>query len=249
MSTIPVVKYFCLKRMERNAMRSSIFNKFAGLPKEFQEDLSVLWKLPQQVRMGLIAHIPKIAKARTSGQKKIAMDEAVEELEGNSADVLKCLRLMGFIYEEWSPIYDTAASFLKDLADLYLIPEEKVEEAKDFLIEFLAEVEKDNKYRLEKMFASSLLPSLEQQTTLVDFRAVIRKPFGTGLKDDIEEYEPTCVGFTPVIIVRLRRDAGEPRSFAFQCEEDSLNMLIESLQAALMDLKAAEKCLPGGAKS
>ena len=229
-------------------MRTRIFNNFANYSKDFRDDFAVLWRLPEQVLMGLVPLIPRLAKTRTVGEKKVAMDNAVAELGGSPADVLNALNLLLFIYGQWNPIRDTAESFLKDLGDLSLVPEEKVELAKPFLIEFLSAVEKDNTYRLEKIFAAQLLPCYEGCSTVVDFRAVIRHPFGSGLEDDLEHYDPKCIGFIPVVVIELKRDSGDPLSFVFQCEEDSLEMLIEGLNAALRDLKSARESLPRGDK-
>ncbi len=227
-------------------MRTSIFNNFANMPKEFREDFEILWELPEEIRTGLIAHVPKMSNSRTTRQKKIAMDDAIKEVGGSPDKVLRALKILEFIYDEWNPFVDTTASFLKDLGELALIPVEKAEEAKTFLLEFLGAVEENNTYRLEKMFAAALLPNLTNYSTAVDFRAIISKPFRTGLNDDIGEYQPTCIGFAPVIIVKLTRKGGTPATFEFQCEEDSLTRLIEELQAAKKDLNAAKRSLPDG---
>ena len=229
-------------------MRTSIFNNFADLPKEFREDVQRLWQMPKQVRLKLISHAANVAKARTSNDRKLATDEATQGTKQSPADLLKVLKLLLYVYEAWNPIRDSPESFQKDLADLGLIPVKKKAECKLFLDNFLAQVAKDNTYRLEKMFAVSLLPSYQSCATLVDMRTVIRNPFGAGLKDKLAEYEPQCVGFVPVVLVKINRDSGDPPSFSFQCEEDALERMIEILQATLKDLQAAKGSLQEGAK-
>ena len=127
-----------------------------------------------------------------------------------------------------------------------MVPSDKAEDAKSFLVDFLAEVEKDNIYRLEKWFSGRLLPSYQGCSALVDFRAVMKNPFGFGEDEKLDKYEPVCIGFAPVVIVEISRDSGDPKIFQFQCEGDHLQVLIENLQSALKDLKAARKSLPGG---
>jgi hypothetical protein len=227
-------------------MRTSIFNKYADLPKEFREDLETLWSLPRKDRDALIPHVSAIYRTSTVGEKKVAMDKAVTGIGGNAAHLLRALKFLLYVHGEWNPVLDTPEGFIKDLAELRLIPSAKAKEAKEFFVDFLGEVQKDNQRRLEKMHASSVLASYVGCTTLVDFRAVIDKPYGTGLDDNLKNYNPTCVSFVPVILVKIRTDSGNPDCLAFQCQEDVLGSFIEELQAALKDLRAARKSLPGG---
>jgi hypothetical protein len=224
-------------------MRTSIFNKFADLPKEFLEDFDILWKLPKEQRNSLIPNVSRIYKAETAGQTKLQRDKAVTEIGGDPTNLLKVLKLLNYIYREWNPIYDTPENFLKDLAELKLIPPDRAEDAKEFLLDFLSEIQRDNVRRLEKMYAISIIPVFEGVTAVVDFRAVVKQPFGTGLEDKIEDYKPKCLSFVPVIIIKISRDSGLPQTFEFQCEEAGIEMLIEFLQAALKDLKAAKSYL------
>lgn len=206
----------------------------------------MLWQLQTEVRKGLIPHIQKVVKAQTVREREAATDAAVKELGANPVEVLRAIKLLRYIYSEWNPVHDTLQTFLTDLSELQFIPQEKAEEAKSFLLDFLSEVEKDNTYRLEKMFADALLPSFKKCSTVVDLRAVIRNPYGSALENKIGDYEPTCIGFAPVIVVQLYRDICDPESFLFQCQENALQNLIDSLSAALKDLKAAKRSLPGG---
>jgi hypothetical protein len=64
---------------------------------------------------------------------------------------------------------------LKNLRELSLVPSAATETEVCFLAEFLGEIQAGNRRRLEKAFATSVLPSLVGVKTVVDFRAV-RKP-------------------------------------------------------------------------
>jgi hypothetical protein len=227
-------------------MRTSIFNNFADLPKEFREDMEVLWSLPPKCRSALIPYVVEICKTATVGEKKDAMDRAVKKVGGNAADLLRALKFLAYIYRAWNPITDTPEGFVEDLAELDLIPRSKARQAEKFLLDFVGEVQKDNRRRLEKMHAGSLLPSFTGCSTLVDLRAVIDKPFGTGTHDKLEEYDPTCISFVPIIVLQVRVDSGDPDSFLVQFEEHDLRTFIEELQAALKDLESARRALPGG---
>lgn len=227
-------------------MRSNIFKESANLTKDFREDFEVFWKLPAKQRKALIPHVSIISKARTTGDQQEALENAVTKIDGNSADVLRAIKILLFFYQNWNPIRDTPEAFFKDIGELNLVPSNKAEEAKIFFLDFLEEVEKQNSYRLEKIFASALLPKYLSCDTLIDYRAIIRNPYGFTEEKDIKTYEPRCVGFVPVVIVDIENDATERGSFQFQCEADSLQRLIDILNAALKDLQAAQSSMPEG---
>jgi hypothetical protein len=230
-------------------MRTAIFNQFTDLPKEFRDDFRLLREeTTEEQRTALLSHIPGIYKTSTVGEEKITIDEAVSriaELGGDAASVLRVIKVLLFVYRQWNPVADKASDFLKDLKELGLLPEDD-KSTSDFLSEFLEIVQQDNRRRLEKFHASSLLPSYTGCATLVDLRAVIKKPFGTGLNDQIADYEPECLSFVPVILVKVRRDSGDPKSFDFQCEEFELRRMIDVLEGALKDLEAAKAALGSG---
>ena len=174
------------------------------------------------------------------------MAKAVSDIGGNPPDILRALKVLLFISSEWDPTRDTAEGFAKDLTDLGFIPAENVAEAQKFLVALFGEIQKDNLRRLQKTFANSLLPSFTGVSSLIDFRAVFDQPYRFG--SELESYQPRCVGFVPVVLVRLRRDGSEFKTFEFQCEPRDLELLISHLQAALKELGSAKNSLPGGVK-
>ena len=133
-------------------MRTAIFNQFADLPKEFQDDFRLLREeVTEKQRTALLSHIPAIYKTPTAGEEKIATDEAVSrvtELGGDAANILRVIKVLLFVYRQWNPVRDTASDFLKDLKELGLLPEGE-ESASVFFTEFLEIVQQDN-----KLFAS-----------------------------------------------------------------------------------------------
>ena len=229
-------------------MRTGIFNSFADLPREFKEDFEGLWSLPEKQRSALVPYVSQLAKAETTGDTKRIIDAAISQIGGDAPTVLRSLKVLNFISKQWDPINDTPEDFLRDLNELSLIPSEQVDEAKRFLLDLLAELQKDNTRRLQKSYANSLLPSFIGIEALIDFRAIIERPFGVGIDDTIETYEPRCVGFVPVILLALQCDSGDPSTLRFQCEPEDLHVLIENLQAALKELESAKASIPGGSR-
>lgn len=229
-------------------MRTSIFNNFTDLERDFSEDFKLLWTISKEQRAALIPKSVLLFKARTTVDSKRIMDQAVSEIGGNTANVLKCLRLLRFIFRAWNPVSDTPENFIKDLNELDLLPEAEIEDAEEFLMDFFSHVQDDNDRRLQKLYANSILPSFKGFSTLVDFRAVISNPFASDLNDDYHSYEPRCIGFTPVIIAQIRTDSSQSPYINMQLEEEDIQYLIEALNATLKDLNSAKQSLPGGRK-
>jgi len=226
------------------SMRSTIFSDYASLPKEFLDDFGVLWSIPDEVRDKLIPHLLEFAKTEKWDDSRAAMEKAAADLKTDVPSVLKALRLLYYIYHEWSPYSDSPEAFLADLEELDLFPVEKKAVAERFFTAFPGAVKCGNARRASKTTATSLLPTLRSASCLVDFRAVIEKPFGTVRDDRIESYEPRSVGLVPVFLVKIRLEDAHEQPCVFQCEESGIKLLMDALQAALKDLAAAKKTLP-----
>lgn len=226
-------------------MRTAIFNKFTDLSEDFQKDFDLLWEVPLDQKQKLLPWVPRIYRTEIVGKQKLLLDRAVTEAGGEASKLLRVLRLLLYIHGQWDPVKDTAESFVRDLKDLALMPSDKQEEANTFLLEFLAAVEQDNQRRLEKMHAASILPNFVGGSTVVDFRAVIARPFGVGLDDKIDDYDPTCISFIPVVLIKLRSSDPRDGEFTFQCEQDDLQVFMDVLRAAQKELEAAKRSLPG----
>jgi hypothetical protein len=226
-------------------MRTEIFNTFVNLSKETQEEFQILWKLSQDQRLALIPRVVEAYKAVTIGLQKEITEKAVTEIGGNTADLLRAMDTLLFIYQRWSPLLDERDPFLKDLSDLGLLPPDDLENATTFMIEFLKEVEKDNERRLKKIYAGSIIPTYTGCSTVVDYRVIVRNPYASRNPDEkIENYNPECIGFVPVVVIKIKRDSIDNTDFDFQAGEDELKILIDSLKAGLKELEAAKVCWP-----
>lgn len=227
-------------------MATSIFTLFADLSKEFPNDFALLWNLTKEQRNLLLKYLSEISKVEVSDKAEELMAKAVLEVGGNSPDVLRALKSLLFISNEWNPIKDKGEDFIKDFAALKLIPIEKEKEALEFLTILFDEIQRDNQRRLNKRYANSLIPSFTGITSLIDFRTVFEQPYQYG--DDLDKYSPKCLGFIPVVLICLQRSGEENKLFEFQCEPEDLDLIISRLQAIAKDLHSARVSLSGGKK-
>ncbi len=224
-------------------MRTSIFTKYAKLKNEFKEDIQFLWNLPNEQRKAIIPFIKELYKAETEVEWETAVERALSEIEGSSEENLRMINILIYIYREWNPISDTPSNFLKDLEELHLIPEEKKEDVKSYLLEFFSIVETDNLRRLQKIYAGALLPSFKAIQSIVDFRPIFKNPYGSNLDYNIENYHPNFIDFIPIILVKIERDNSFPQMFEFQVEEKHLDEIINILKAAKKDLETSKLAL------
>ena len=228
-------------------MRTNIFRSFTSLDKDFREYFDTLWQLSEEQRLALIPRFFAISKAETSVEIQELTEKAVSEIEGDIPKLLKALDALRYILRNWDPRFDTPENFFQDINELKLIPPDKAEEGKTFLLALLDGLQQDNIRRLNKMCANSLLPNIVSVVSVIDFRAVFDTVYYIT-KDTVENYNPKCVGFVPVVIIKFTRSESEPKTFEFQCEPNDLKLVISQLQAALKELENAQSSLPGGAK-
>lgn len=224
--------------------RTSLFGSFADLPKEFQEDFLAVWKIEPKHRLELIPHIVQIYQAETTGGARSALEDAATGIPGDKQVLLRALKALYFVYKTWDILLDSPDQFLADLVDLGLLPSDSDPSAKHFLVEFLGQIQKDNERRLGRSFAQSVVPNYIGAEAVVDFRAVIAKPFGLRGLSDIEKYEPACIALVPVVLMKIKRDVGDP--VVLQFEEKDLEAMTKILRAAQKDLAAGRVSLPRG---
>ena len=78
-------------------MRTSLFNDFANLTPGFHEDFGTLWALPADQRQQLIPHVLRVLRTATVRAREDATNEAVTAIGGNSAEVLRALRILRYV--------------------------------------------------------------------------------------------------------------------------------------------------------
>ncbi len=221
-------------------MRTSLFNKYASLSADFRKDLDAVWSLPKDQRDALIDPVIELLRTQTEGESKQVLERAVASVGGDEATLLKSLSVLRYLARQWNPARDTPEGFLEDVKKLSLVPSEKESEAGGFLLTFLSALQSDNVRRMREMFANSTAPNYAGALPVVDFRPVFDVPFGTGLRDKIEDYRPNLVSWVPVVLVEIHTDQNNEK-ILFQCQETELRRLIETLQASLMELEVASK--------
>lgn len=227
-------------------MRTELFNRFTGLEERFTKDLMEFWKLSAEDRKKLLPESLALAWCETTAEAKCVRGRLVESMAAPADKALRAADVLAYIATAWSPMTDTADDCIEDMRALQLIPPAKEKEGTEFFREFFHAVERENMQRLQHLFAYSVLPSFSSALTLTDVRAVFEKVFGVGVADVLAEYQPRRVSWVPVIIVKIKTDAGEPPSCQFQCTEKQLARLIDILRAGQRDLESVRSEMEEG---
>ena len=224
-------------------MRTRILRDFPALPEEFLRDIETLWRLSDEQRSRLVPAAVRMLSAETNLQVDAIREETLAEIGGSQPDLLRSLNVLRYLGTRWNPYRDTPEGFVADLKSLLLLPPGKEDVATAFLLELFSAFQNDNLRRTTKWYANSLLPSYADCETLVDFRPVFDHAFGSLRDERIEDYRPDCIGWVPVILVKITRDSGQPTELEFQCEERDVRTIVDRLTAALRDLDSAKTFL------
>lgn len=225
-------------------MRTLIFKKYANLPKDFLEDFKVIWDLSSKQRKEIIPGISQIYKTNTNAEADEIKTKLVESVDGDPKTLLKAIKALLFLYRSWNPLHDTAEGFLDDLDTLSLIPSKNKEAATSFVLEFFSAVSQDNLERIQKSAAMTAIPTFSGLSGVVDFRPFFDKQFGSDITYKIKDYNPSCIGWTPVILLDFERNGSNNNSFHFQCSESELRIIIDYLNSVLIEYDIAKAVFP-----
>ncbi len=223
-------------------LRSRLFRDAASLKKEFYEHLSNLWDLSPTRQASLLKHLPKIVQASVARERMVLEQNAVKAVGGDTTKALQAINLLKFFAAQWDPFRDSLDDVLRDVENLGLFPEDQTKRsaAEEFLGKYFKFLGEDSARQKKMAFAVSTLPCLRGASAVIDYRVVVDSDFDWQ-KDDPSKYQPSCSTTVPIIIVRIRRDEGDP--LIFQCEPEEMQMLIRQFQATLKELEKSRSLL------
>jgi len=221
---------------------SSKFLAAEGLPEAFKKDMGLLASLAPGEISALAALTLEIAAApRAVDEAKVLADSDLVRglgLEKTRA----CLAATDFIRRGLRRYGDAIETVLDDIVLSGAVPGEMRGALADYFRQIQTAWEQRVRPRLiERVAVTATLPWWNSISSVVDLRAVI--PNSYKISDPVELYDPTCIDFTPVVIISLSVKDFEDHiaSVTFQADEDSLGRLIAALVSAQKDLKAAKR--------
>lgn len=225
--------------MSEDTHRSTLFHHFGLLTKEFNEHLYILWGFSTQQKKVILKHFPSLLSAYTHQRENDIREQIVSEMDCDPQDVVKVLQVLLAISRLWDPIQDTASVTLKDFEGSDALPANAKQKkaAISFCKSFFQLLEKDSGRKLRKSTSTKGLKNLIGFSSMIDFRMIIDSEFDWQA-DDPKKYKPSCKGFVPVAILRIKFDEGDP--IIFQCQREDLEMMSRKLLATFKEMKLGE---------
>jgi hypothetical protein len=183
---------------------------------------------------------PVIKRLRTGAQKLDFIDSQLDRLGVTRADAGLAEEAFGAWLEFFaSDRYkdDRPEDLLEDLLELKLISSSQAPKM-DALIKILKnEVAPElHKLKLEREYAQGVLPGIERLETTMELRAILDPPFTHG--KDAAKHKVNIIGTVPVVTVCLLAGDGPGERFAFQCDREVLDLIIEKLEITRKELKS-----------
>lgn len=208
--------------------------------KEFKRSLDKLVELSQDLLLALARDVPEMKRLRTGAQKQDFIDAQVSRLGISRADAGLAVDaiqpwLKSFTADRYKD--DIPQHLVEDLLELKLISSSQAPKLESLITILKDEVApKLHQLVLEREYAQGVLPGVEQVETTVELRAILDPPFRHG--KDAAKHKVNIIGTVPVVTVCLVTGDGPAERFAFQCDREVLDLIIEKLEMTRKELKS-----------
>jgi hypothetical protein len=206
----------------------------------FKRGLDKLQELPQEALLTMARESPTLKRLRTGAQKQDFIDSQLHRLGVTRADAGLAEEAFGAWLEFFaSDRYknDRPEDLLEDLLELRLISSSQAPKMEALIKILKDEVAPElHKLKLEREYAVGVLPGIERVETTVELRAILDPPFTHG--KDAAKHKVNIIGTVPVVTVCLLTGDGPSERFAFQCDREVLDLIIEKLEVTRRELKS-----------
>ncbi len=220
--------------------------------KEFKRSLDKLVELTQDLLLGLARDVPQMMRLRTGAQRQDFVDAQVERLGISRVDAGVALDAIA----RWVSLFtserskdDVPQHLVDDLLELKLISSSQVPKLESLIKALKEEVAPEiHKIKLEREYAVGVLPAIERVETTVELRAILDPPFTHG--KDAAKHKVNIIGTVPVATVCLLTGDAPGERYAFQCDREVLDLIIEKLEVTRKELKSLALAVqvPGSAR-
>ena len=137
---------------------------------------------------------------------------------------------------------DEPADIADDLIELGHLPKTEREKVIQLLVGLKSVIQQDLALELRKTaVVGKCFPKFLAAETAVTFHAVFEKEMKFG--EEVDKYEPNCIGVVPVVSVRISTDEKDTAPIAFEFDVSRLQQFQDTLAGALQELEAATKHL------
>ena len=234
-------------------MKSNLFSKIdITRSEQFEKDMKVLMSLPSEVLNKLPEYCIEVWLARTEREEDKIADRTAEDLKVPRARLDHALAISQLFIKHFlkdgDARDDDPANIVADLVEpLGFVPKERASDLSAFLLELKTLTQDRGEKNARRIrYSSSSLPVLRSISTSVDLRVV----FDTEYTSDIDPktFSPTCLGTIPIALIKLGFNEGPTGEVYFQADWQSLQMVMNHLQAVCKQFETAEKSILGKEK-
>ncbi|MEW6198854.1 MAG: hypothetical protein AB1601_09350 [Planctomycetota bacterium] len=208
-----------------------------------RRDLHEALDLPENNRVACSEALAEYCLAKTRSARDGIIDRLELETGLPGLRLERALRIMYFFVDEFMDERDrgTPEDWAADLVEMDVISESE----RGTFLSILADLQTKVVPRIEKVmrrrrFGAGVMPSLKSTGVTVELRAVQESTYRWG--KSLTEYQPKISGVTGVFSIEIGV-TGDREPFAFQCDEEEINLLIDQFTAAKTDLAALKEFL------
>lgn len=227
-------------------MKSNLLSRHdLSRAEETKKDIEMLSTLSPEIFPAFMDAMPEIFMARSNVEDRklrIALSNKVGiplSILGHSIDMASYF-LHSFTDPELAE-NDSPQEIAEDLRELSLIPPEKEKQIAELLAGLMRHATIIKQDEAQQKTLSSGVPLLGSVSFVVDQRCIFDHNF--KFVEGIENYKPKCVGVVPIALFTFKQTGEDKNEFKFSADRRTLDLLTKFVEAANIQLDAAEKYL------
>lgn len=233
-------------------MKSKLFSRFdikAESNKDFAADLIYTLTLEEEALSTCLKAVGKVL----FGQVPLEKEQIIDQIERDTklprikfAKVMTVMALFLRTLSEPETQDDTPADWAADLQELGLIDAEDKDKQAVFMKMAKSIQSESTSFHdmfTRRRYAAGVLPMLESFSHSVELRAIQERKYKWG--DNIDKYKPSTIGTVPIVSINIFTDVSQNNRFYFQIKEDDIELLIDELRAAKIEIDLLNQYLKG----
>ncbi len=233
-------------------MKSKFFSRFdikAKNNKDFAEDLTYTLTIEEGNLSICLKAVGKFLFEQIPLEKEHILDQVERETELPRIKFSKAMTVMALFLRALSEPEtqdDTPADWAADLQELGLIDSEDKDKQAVFMKMAESIQSESTSFRdmfTRRRYTAGVLPMLESFNHSVELRAIQEEKYKWG--DDINKYKPSIIGTVPIVSINIGTDVSQNNQFYFQIKEDDIELLIDKLRAAKIEIDLLNQYLKG----
>lgn len=213
--------------------------------KKMKADLQALAEAPLADVEKVISFLPQLSEAITVGIREEIRQKLYSDLDLSNQQRSKVISITNFLSSALIDLIDKeilvssqpGETISTEFMDEGLIDKKHFGTLSEYINKIYEFASGSQISREIKKHESGVLPSLYGIESTVELRGVMKGAWRAGM--DLEEYMPSLITYVPIASVHI--EASNDEELYFQVSEDTLDLLISSLDAARKEMQLIKK--------